>query len=268
MKSYKDNIDLRLNVPAIFATSQVEQASDRYTFIPTTRLLDDMEKMGWFVERGNQQKSKDPDHTKHEVFLRHGDYPAFEGIYPEIRVVNSHNRLASFAFYVGLYRMVCSNGLIVADKVFEELHLRHIGYEFSDVLALVGTIVQNIKGIQNSVFQMQNRSISKADEFTFALRAIAKRYPEYVDEENGWVNSLAIQNAIDMDEFLAPLRDEDKNNDVWTIYNKVQEKLMKGGFKRVGTKDNIAKLVRPVKNIKLDIDLNKSLWELAKSFAK
>ena len=207
MISYKDNEQLRLNVPVIFATEQVAHASDRYSFIPTTRLLDDMEKMGWFVVRGNQQRSKDPIHTKHEVFLRNSEYPAFEGVYPEIRIVNSHNRLASFAFYVGLYRLVCDNGLVVADEVFEQLSLRHIGYDFEDVLALIDTIVDNINGIQNTVFKMQNRSLSKEEELTFTMYAIASRYPEYFNDE-GFVKKELLD-AIDIDEFMLPNRKED-----------------------------------------------------------
>ena len=258
--------ELMINAPAVFAEEPVTEASDRYAFIPTTRLLDDFEKLGWSVERANQQKSKDTIHTKHEVFLRSPKHPAVNGSFPEIRLINSHNRLSSFNFFVGLYRLVCSNGLVVSDKVFDSLHIRHIGYDFEDLKDLTNAIVQNIPNIIKWMNKMQNTRMTRDEQIEFAWYAIASRFKEYVDPVNGMVNAQLIQSVIDVEDFLRPVREEDDSDSVWSVYNIVQEKLTKGGFQRVGVKDNISKSVRPIKNIKLDIDVNKSLWQLANNY--
>lgn len=266
--------ELMLVAPAVFAEAPVEQASDRYTFIPTTRIIEDIQSIkvkgknaGWYIERARQQSSKmDEMHTKHEVFFRSTEHPAVNGVFPEIRLVNSHNRLSSFQFYVGLYRLVCSNGLVVADKVFESLQIRHIGYDFEDLNELIQSIVLNINNVFGWVRKMEGTMLSRDEQIDFAVRAVATRFKEYVNKDTGMVNTGDIMKAINIESLLQAHREEDDNYSLWSVYNVIQEKLSKGGFQRIGTKDDISKKVRPVKNIKLDIDMNKSLWQLANQY--
>ena len=264
--------EMFLKAPAIFATAPVEKASDRYTFIPTTRVINDIENIeikgengGWYVERVNQQSSKEKYHTKHEVVFRSTCHPAVNGVFPEIRLINSHNRLSSFNFYVGLYRLVCSNGLVVAEKIFESLNIRHIAYNLDELIELIDSIVVNIENIFVWVHNMEETLLTRDEQINFAVRAIAIRYKEYVNKD-GVVDVKAIHKAIDVESFLQAYREDDDNYSLWSVYNVIQEKLIKGGFQRIGTKDNVSKPVRPITNIKLDINVNKSLWQLANNY--
>ena len=260
--------DMRLNSPAVFAEEPVPEASRHYTFIPTTKLIDDFGKLGWNVIRINQQRSHiDPLHTKHRVTFRSDAFPAVNGLFPELIMVNSHDRTASFNFMLGLFRLVCSNGLVVADKIFESLRVRHIGYRFEDLEALTQTIMENMPKVIATVDKLQSITMTDEQQMDFALKAVAVRFKEYVDERTKKVNTAAIQKSIDMDSFLTPVRDEDNDPTVWAVYNRIQEKLMKGGFIRIGTKDEKPKSVRPISNIKLDIDVNRTLWEMANNYA-
>ena len=69
---------------------------------------------------------------------------------------------------------------------------------------------------------------------------------------------------IDLDEFLKPVRKEDAGNDLWSVFNLVQEKVVEGDFEYVsGVKMRKA---RKIKNFKQDLDVNKKLFEVAKEF--
>ena len=260
--------DIKLNAPAVFAEAPVDIVSKHYTFIPTTTLIDDFRKLGWHVERANQQKSRiDPIHTKHKVVFRSNAFPAINGIFPELIVTNSHDRTAAFNFLLGLFRLACLNGLVVADKILEDLRIRHIGYEFEAVKELTHTMMENMPRVIQTITRLERVVLTDDQAFEFAVKAIAQRFTEY-QLSNGNVNTKAITDAIDVPAFLLPRRAEDNNPSVWAVYNRIQEQLTKGGFQRIGTKDEISKRVRPITNIKLDIDVNKSLWSLANSYAE
>lgn len=260
--------DLRIIAPAIFAEQPVAEASKHYTFIPTVQLIDDFAKLGWYVVRSKQQRSHvDPIHTKHQVVFRSDAFPAVNGLFPELIMVNSHNRTAAFAFMLGLFRLICTNGLVAVDKVFESLRVRHIGYEFAALEELTQGIMENMPKVMEVVNRLQSLTLSEDAQYEFALQAVAVRFKEYVDERTKKVNTAAIEKAIDIPTLLKSQRDEDNDPTIWAVYNRIQEKLMKGGFQRIGAKDNISKSVRPVSNIKLDIDINRTLWEMANNYA-
>ncbi len=257
---------LQIAAPAIFAESPVDAVTKRYAFIPTTKLLADFARLGWNVERAIQQKSsKDSLHTKHMVVLRSPQFPAFNGNFPELIMVNSHNRTSAFTFMIGLMRLQSGCGLVVLDREFENIRIRHIGYDFKDIEALTKGMVERMPKIIGAVNRLSQVTITREQQQEFAIKAIATRFKEYRD--GGLVNSKAIFKAIDIDKFLSPIRPEDAGDTVWATFIRIQERLTKGGFKRIGMKDGRAKLVRKITNIKLDIDVNQALWAMANEYA-
>ncbi|MEZ6593978.1 DUF932 domain-containing protein [Klebsiella pneumoniae] len=63
----------------------------------------------------------------------------------------------------------------------------------------------------------------------------------------------------------APRRYEDKKDDIWTTYQRVQENLIKGGLPG-RTEKGKRTTTRPVKAIDGDVKLNKALWLIAEKF--
>lgn len=263
------NPDIMINAPSVFAEEPVAAVSRHYKFIPTLQLIEDFRKLGWEVNRAKQQKSRtDPTHTKHMVVLRNASMAnKINGLEIELLLLNSHNRTAAFNFMLGLFRFICLNGLVVSDKVFDSIRLRHIGgYTFQDLEELTQTIVDNIPAVVDTIKRMQTVTLTDDQQMEFALKAVATRFTEYVSDR-GKIDVPAIKAAINMPELLTPYRDEDNDPTVWAVYNRIQEKIIKGGFQRIGTKDNQSKRVRPVTSIKLDVDVNKTLWEMANGYA-
>jgi len=204
-------------------------------------------------------------HTKHMLTFRSPDFPAINGIHPEVIMINSHDRSSSFTFMIGLFRYICLNGLVVSDQIFESFRIRHIYYNFEEVEELANVMIDNIPNVLNWVTKLQTVQMTQNQQREFTVRAIASRFKDYVDDE-GNVNVIAVEKAIDVDYILTPIRTEDNNNSVWAVYNRVQEKLMNGGFTRVSGKDSKVRRTRAITNIKLDIDMNKALWQLANEY--
>jgi hypothetical protein len=254
--------------PAVFATSPVAEVTNRYTFIPTSKLLEDFKKLGWYVTRARQQKSsKQSLYVKHMLVLRNPIFPAINGNQPELLIVNSHDRTTAFRFMIALFRFICENGLVVADKVFESIpRIRHIGYDFEDVEQLTTGMAERMPNLIGAITNLSSVQLSKDQQMEFAIRALATRFTEYVDD-NKKINEQAIIKAIDVPAILRPLRVEDEGDDVWRVFNRLQERLLKGGFQRIGTKDARSKRVRPITNIKLDVDVNQTLWQMANEYA-
>ncbi len=61
-------------------------------------------------------------------------------------------------------------------------------------------------------------------------------------------------------------RSADLSNDLWTVYNRVQESLIRGGLRYVD-KDGDFKTLRKISSIDSVSKVNKELWNLAKGFA-
>lgn len=258
---------LRIAAPAIFAESPVSEVTEKYTFIPTTQLLKDFEKLGWGVDRASQPKSrKDALHAHHRIILRNPALPSFDGSHPELIMMNSHDRTSAFKFMMGLFEFACLNGLVIGTTL-ESIRIRHMGYEFSQLQALTQSAVEGMPEIIKKVNYLKGVALTAEQQKEFAMRAIALRFKEYVDSRTSEVQFSQISHAIDVPAFLEPVRHQDDNDSVWSVFNRVQERLIKGGFQRIGTVDGISKRVRPVTNIKLDVDVNQRLWELAGKFA-
>ena len=88
----------------------------------------------------------------------------------------------------------------------------------------------------------------------FAKRALEARFSE--DE----VKRI----TIDYNDFTKATRDEDAGSDLWSVFNRIQEKVINGDFNYgYSTKTRKA---RKIKNFNQDIVLNSKLYELATEY--
>ena len=69
---------------------------------------------------------------------------------------------------------------------------------------------------------------------------------------------------ITEEQVLQPRRWEDKKDDLWTVYQRLQENLIKGGLSGRNVKGKRAR-TRSVNGIDGDIKLNKALWVMTEN---
>ena len=249
--------DIKKSAPSIFQKNQKQGLSEHYVHIPTDMVIKDMIQLGWKPCQAVEIKARKKNtmgYQRHMIKFFNPDI-AIEGangdnVYPQILLTNSHDGLSSFKFQIGLFRLVCSNGMVVCDTNYGDFKLRHMGYTFSELQTKINEAVESFPGLVKKINEFQNVELSDIQITEFAGKAAMIRFGENV--------------AVDLDELLHVERNEDAGNNLWVVFNRVQEKLITGGCSyRMGAKMRKA---RAVKNFSQDLKINEALWELAEEY--
>ena len=250
--------------PSVFTSHKMEGSSDKYVHIPTDRIIDDMEKMGWGVSKAVEVRARrNKGFQKHMLVFRNPDI-MIEGsdgdvVYPQILISNSHDGKNSFQFTAGLFRLVCSNGLVVATEHFADKKIRHMGYSFEEVQAIVSELVEQLPVTVEVMNKFKSTILSQEQKVEFAKKVLETRF-EKVNENQNIIKDY----GINIEEVLKPTRKEDEGNDLWNVFNVLQEKMIDGDFEYIsGVK---LRKARRVKNFKQDLKINKELYEIASQF--
>jgi hypothetical protein len=249
---------IREIAPSVFTSKPSKEVSEHYTHIPTNKVINDMRTLGWDVVDAKEVKARKAATRgvqKHLVVFRNPDVVINgqdgDTVFPQILLTNSHDGKNAFTFTAGLFRLVCENGLVISTTQFEDVKMRHMGYTFEDLQENIREMVEKLPLTVESMNKMKQVEMQQEQALEFAKRALETRFDE---------NQMK-RIQVDLNEFLKPTRNEDKGNDVWSIFNVVQEKIIEGDFEYVaGTKNRKA---RRVKNFNQDQKINKELFELA-----
>jgi len=125
------NSQLNCTAPSIFASSPWHRMSDRYKFVPTIEVVDLLRDRGFMPVRAQQSRSRiegKGEFTKHLLRFRHDSMIDDSGEeIPELVLVNSHDGTSSYQLMAGIFRLICSNGLIVQSADFGSIRVHHSG---------------------------------------------------------------------------------------------------------------------------------------------
>ena len=242
------------NHPAVFAEQAASTVSDKYTFIPTTRILGVLEDEGWIptsASQVNSHKEGNKQFPKHLIRLRRDEaiQPEVNKTIPEIVLFNSHNGKSNYDLRMGLYRFVCSNGMVVSDAEFGSIKIRHMGYTDEQVIKASQEFIDNSTRIMNVVNDWKQVQLDHDEMRSFGRQAAKLRFE---DPDDLTVNTV-----------LNARRGEDMASDLWTVFNRTQENLIQGGF----LVTNGRRRSRKITNIDKNIAINTSLWDIASSYS-
>jgi len=251
--------EIRSAASSIFATKGAETTSQHYSHIPTYKIIEDMELLGWGVVDVKQVKArKNAGYQKHLVVFRNNDI-VIDGkdgdtVFPQILLTNSSDGKNAFTFRAGLFRLVCENGLVISTQDFADLKIRHMGYDFEELQKTINLMVEKLPLTVESMNKFKQTQLEEEQILQFAKEALTVRFGE--DEMK--------RITVDYNEFIKPTRKEDEGNDLWSVFNRVQEKVLEGDFEYgYATKTRKA---RRIKNFNQDIALNSQLYELASNY--
>jgi hypothetical protein len=238
--------------PSIFAAEKHDSRSERYTYIPTINVLDKLREEGFQPFMVAQAKCRDEgkrEFTKHLVRLRHVNQIT-KGEANEIILLNSHDGTSCYQMLSGFFRDVCTNGMVWGESV-NDIRVPHKGRIIDNVIEGCFRVVEDFELINGQVDGMKSLALEDGEQQVFAHAALELKY----DTKNG--------NApITEDQLLQPQRREDVGNDLWATFNRVQERMIKGGL-HGRTANGRRMTTRAVSGIDSDIKLNRALWVLA-----
>lgn len=258
----KDQI--RISCPQVFAQGPTSRVSDKYVFVSTETVMDDLAKLGWLpviARQRNPRKNSITRFSPHMVIFQHPEVLITNGqgdnMTGTIILSNSHDGTSTFQFRIGFYRAVCSNGLAIAEKEFEAIRIRHMGYTFERLKEMTAQIVEQVQEKVSLINTMLEKQLSEQQQLDMALKAMLIRSGVSLESEDKPTYSPETLKGI-----LAPKRDQDKASDLWTVFNRVQEAMIRGGF-RVEVEGKKGRKLKPIKSFEKDLSVNQKLFELA-----
>jgi hypothetical protein len=246
---------LRRQAPAVFATQPSDKTGRRYTFIPTGRVVAGLMDAGFVPVSARQTRSRGGvEHARHVVRLRRRlETVQLKDAVPEIVLLNSHDGTSAYQLRVGLFRLVCLNGLLVAIGSIATVRVPHRGDVVDDVVTGALTLSERFGEVGGLVERMERRVLTEDERYALARQALALRFEP--DQREGLSTAEALQ----------PRRAEDAGSDLWRTYNVLQESVVRGGLVRRLPSGRLTR-TRGIRAIREDVRLNAGLWGLASSY--
>ena len=247
--------------PSIFNHTVKQGLTDKYVHIPTDTIVEDMEALGWVPYEVKTVRSKKDNASvkKHliqffnpEIVINNEEGKA--DMYPSLLLINSHDGSTAVRFEMGVFRLVCSNGLVVKSEDFGGFKMRHMGYSFGDLRNYISELVNTLPTMVENLNKFSQVEMTSEQQHDFALKAIEARFGEEKQLPESEIQNL-----------LLAERKADEGNSVWVVLNRVQEKLTSGGFGYLNAKGKPRK-ARAVKNFTQDVSMNQKLWAIAEEY--
>ena len=251
---------LRTRAPSIFASGPMMGVSQKYTFVPTSEILTGLRDLNWVPVEVEEQRIRQEARRgfqKHLIRLRlESQMATLDEWNVELVVVNSHDAGCAYQLHAGIYRRICSNGLVISSESFNAIRFRHSGCLTGEVVQASLRLVEAMPKIGERIARFRERILEPCESLTLAEQALLLRYPT-VDES-----------PIAPETLLQAHRPEDEGADLWLTMNRLQESLLRGGLSD-DRRDRRGKLrsVRPLRGIDSKVSVNKGLWSLAERLA-
>jgi hypothetical protein len=208
--------ELHQHVPSVFGEDKHESRSERYCYIPTITLLENLQREGFEPFFACQTKVRDQskrEHTKHMLRLRRAGQINGQQV-PEIIILNSHDGASSFQMLPGIFRSVCTNGLVCGQS-FGEIRVPHRGDVVEKVIEGAYEVLGVFDRVEEKREAMQSLLVPPPAQQAFAKAALTYRFGEE-------------HQPITASQILTPRRWQDEKSDLWTTFNTLQENLSKG----------------------------------------
>lgn len=242
---------LKNTVPSIFSTSHHEKLSSKYEVIPTIETVKSLESAGYYPVMAMETRCRDENnkpYAKHMLRFRQNKLFNVGDNLAEIVLVNSHNGSCSYQLKAGVFRLVCSNGLVVGNENFA-FNIRHQGDVNKKVVAAADTIIEVFPQVLDKVEKWKKIPLSIEQQINFAEEAALLRW----DKEDL---------KIDIKSLLTANRYDDFSNSLWVTFNKIQENIIRGGIRYYNRETRTRNTTREVKSVNENIRINTSLWNM------
>jgi len=269
---------IQQQAPSVFAEHPWQGVSEKYSFLPTSSIVEALATKGIQPMSVMQSAARIPGKsafTKHMIRFRPEEYASrvVGGVYPEVVLTNSHDRGSAFVIESGLFRLICSNGMVVSAGTTQSHRVRHMGTSIGEVLDATYRIIDQFPQIESTVAKFQSILLNDTQRETMAQLAMGLRWD-------------ADKVPFEAARLLQSRRVVDNSKDLWTTFNVIQENLIRGQHisRRARVVDNSkdwwatsrpAPVVnrsfhstRAVASIDSNLSINRGLWEIAETFAK
>jgi hypothetical protein len=248
MKNKFIQVDNDLNKAIAFANTldnnnirNVQRIKQKEFYIPTLDVVTKLQDEGWQISGVAEQRSKNRKISNNYVQMLHPDFAlknnkGKDEAFTSITISNSCNGSKPLQMSLGMFRQVCSNGLVRFDQHAETENIKHIAINARDLDRFIAPMNSKVNKLLAEVNEMKHRGLSAEEIRKLAHEAASLRYNDLED--------------INVNDLLTVNRIEDESNDLWTVFNRIQENL-----------------THDIRNMNEDIRLNQQLFSLANQYA-
>ena len=209
----------------------------------------EFQRQGWNIAGAYEQRNaKNRKVGSHFIRMEHPDFNIknSKGQTEAVATMNISNSCTGakpMELDLGAYRQVCSNGLIAHTSYSNEKvpHSEKGQYSLQEILCDLGIRTQ---GVMEEFNKLKETQLTPAQAMNLATQAAEARFGK--------------GHRIDVSQLLNTVREEDKGDDVWTVFNRIQENLTQPH--RIT--DVYGNNIGGVTDVAEDTRINKELFEL------
>jgi hypothetical protein len=260
--------ELRRVAPSIFATTAHDSRSERFAAIPTIDVLRGLMREGFMPVGAKQSTTRDAskrDFTKHLIRLRKLDADVKHSVGDtvcEILLKNANDGTSAYDLMAGLFRIRCLNSLVAQTGTIDAVKVRHSGDVQGKVIEGTYRVLEQAQAALAAPQDWSALRLNRDESTALAEAAHVLRFADASGE---------VTTPIQPQQLLMPRRTGDREGDLWTTFNVVQENVIRGGLRGIarnpdGTRRRVT--TREVNGIDQDVKLNKALWIVAQAMAK
>ena len=239
---------------SVLADRAAPTMSSRYVHVNSREVVELMEQEGFYVAaaKTTAPRSRDPMFVRHSIEFRRHDAPQVDGTTPRIIFVNSHDGTTAAQAMAGLYRFVCSNGLVIG-QTLEQIKQRHAGDAAYELITRMRALAKNSEQTFTKIERWSRKQLTTPQRHEFARLAAQLRWGDAA--------------MFEPEELLKLRRAEDDRGDLWSTFNRLQENTVRGGLIGLSRSGRRA-TSRPLTDIQRDLSYNAQLWQLTEELAE
>lgn len=254
----------------ILQTNARPDAKPSYGFVSSQNIIEQFEAKGWHVESTTATRARKLDNNgyqKHMVWLRNDNYGPLQGLTknnessPRLCLVNAHDSSSSVMIFLGVMRIACLNQLATGNvfRFFRAVHSKNVT---GKVAQGIDYVTSGIPELTNGIQKLQSIQLDQSQRLELATKIINLRLAK-------------VNNVLSIDYTIVDrcLRLEDTYQDAYTVLNRLQEYVIKGGvpysYERIVRNDDGVELgrnlihtkTRALQSIPSQLKLNRALFE-------
>lgn len=263
--------ELKAQFPAVFNKRRSVNVSEDYQLYRSDEIIDIMGGHGMkLVELSQEQmrwsKKRHPHTQIHALRFRPEVALQSFGVgdsFPEIVIMNSHDGRAVFRAMAGIFRLVCSNGMVVADANFGTVRRRHFGEanSFAKVKEIIADLPRVVTQVSESIGSWSALNLTADQQLALAKRMLELKTPSGSIRGPEWLQPEQVLEARRVSE--AP---KDGKRDLWTTFNVLQENLTNAEISTPENFDGRRRSIRPLTGVPDNIGFNQRLWTTAADY--
>jgi hypothetical protein len=261
--------------PAVFSSTKADGLSERYASLNTAQLLPVLADFGYFPMQAAQKKSRkgEAQHSSHMLSFAktYHTQDIIGDVRPEIILYNSHDGSSSVRLFAGCFRFICSNGIVAGDGFQSRMyHNAKAINGFEDMLA---STVDSLPLLMERIEKLRSTKLMYGDAVEMARKGVQTRWKMFDETiEDIPFGSYATEKTVR--DALTVQRNEDDYMDAFTVFNRIQEAVVRGNaFVRSLTKANtkhgdtgMMRKARPISSVSEGIRVNSELWTMAEDY--